>query len=985
MERRPGSRQPFTLAAAAAAAVAVWLFGASHVVAAPLTSLLIDSDPGDQIGGGEKKTFDPISWVFTAALNSRGGVSIRFSQQEQSWFLDFAAPGDARLTPGVYRGATRFPFHATDVPGLSIWRTGAYGCSQVDGEFEVLEFAYDDSFGALTAFRARFEQRCDGSLAALYGEIRFHADVQVEMTGPRRAVGPAGERLEVNIDGAPVEGGAVTLRAAGLPEGADFTDLGGGHGRLSWTPGPGQTGAHHVSFFGRTAGPEDRLDTDILVGTVVRVPAEQPSIQAAIDAALPGSRIRVAPGTYRENLDYRGKALRIESEAGPEATIIDGGRLLPVASFRSGEGREAVLAGFTLRHGAGDDTYPRYGMGGGVAVRFASPTITGNIIVDNEACEGGGIGAVSSGARIEGNRIERNTAGGCGFEKGGGISIAGSGRVEIIDNVVADNSATRDGGGIALDGVLHADIRGNRVVRNDGNSGGGIWSVNTGLNVVGNLIAANHAWDTGGVLASNAEYYDLTLAFVGNTIALNDGGASIYGIGPTSGLRVYDGAARDLTLINNLITGIHGQTALLCEGALRADVESVRNNDVFASGRPSYDGNCAPAQDVRGNISVDPAYQCPETGNFHPAPGTAVIDAGSDGSPGSGDRDLSGNPRTLDGDRKGGPRVDIGAFEFDPAAPVDTCAFAFCPDAFEVTTSPGMRTAFLEYPDPIVPPNATWSCTPPVGTSLPGGTHVVTCTSVHSERGTASCSFTVRVHAPPLNDHNGYATSITGLPFTDRLDTREATPGDYDQVCAGAEATVWYLVRPLSEVILVADSSGSSYPTNIAVLSLGTGWTQRACGPGPHTFEAKAGEWFLIEIGSDQPGGGDLVFSLTGRPPLALRLTIDRDLAPGPDPGSVRIGGRASCSRPSSGTLTGAVTPLDGGDPLTFSSQFECGKRDRWEAIIPQAAGRLTARTPFGAHIAGGAVQAATGDQAAATASGSVVLRTAAKSKRKGD
>lgn len=57
------------------------------------------------------------------------------------------------------------------------------------------------------------------------------------------------------------------------------------------------------------------------------VPEDGPkrTIGNAIQAAVSGDTILVAPGTYRENLDYRGKNLVITSTDGPEVTVIDGG------------------------------------------------------------------------------------------------------------------------------------------------------------------------------------------------------------------------------------------------------------------------------------------------------------------------------------------------------------------------------------------------------------------------------------------------------------------------------------------------------------------------------------------------------------------------------------------------------------------------------------------------------------------------------------
>ncbi len=54
------------------------------------------------------------------------------------------------------------------------------------------------------------------------------------------------------------------------------------------------------------------------------VPQDYPTIQEAINAAVPGDTVLVDDGCYIERIDFLGKAITIESVNGPDFTIIDG-------------------------------------------------------------------------------------------------------------------------------------------------------------------------------------------------------------------------------------------------------------------------------------------------------------------------------------------------------------------------------------------------------------------------------------------------------------------------------------------------------------------------------------------------------------------------------------------------------------------------------------------------------------------------------------
>src|SRR5262249_59847874 len=83
----------------------------------------------------------------------------------------------------------------------------------------------------------------------------------------------------------------------------------------------------------------------------IRVPADAASIQQAIDAAAGGDTVLVSPGTYVENITFRGKLIMVESEQRPAVTVIDGGAAGSVATSTSGATRSAVLRAFANPNG----------------------------------------------------------------------------------------------------------------------------------------------------------------------------------------------------------------------------------------------------------------------------------------------------------------------------------------------------------------------------------------------------------------------------------------------------------------------------------------------------------------------------------------------------------------------------------------------------------------------------------------------------------
>ena len=342
---------------------------------------------------------------------------------------------------------------------------------------------------------------------------------------------------------------------------------------------------------------------------------EYPTIQAAIDDANDGDQVVLEPGTYtgdgNRDINFRGKAITLKSETGPENCIIDcnGSKSEPHRGFYfyNEEGPNSVIDGITIANGFGPYkkiSGSNYSRGGAVhCYNNASPTIKNCIIKDNQARNGGAIECYAGCSPVIKNCI-------------------------FMDNLAKDGSASY-GGAIYCQLSSHPKILNclflrNRVGAGHGD-GGAIWSQNGGPIAINcDFISNNAEW--GGAIASiggsskytNCIFWDNYSPNSGDDIANHSGGTITIG-------------------------NCHFKSGL--------------NWPSIYNGGNLIDGG--------GNTSGNPEFVDFAGGDYKLVYYSPCIDTGTNETeievP---ETDLGGNARFVDGDGDGIINIDIGAYEF---------------------------------------------------------------------------------------------------------------------------------------------------------------------------------------------------------------------------------------------------------------------------------------------------------------------------------
>jgi serine protease len=338
--------------------------------------------------------------------------------------------------------------------------------------------------------------------------------------------------------------------------------------------------------------------------------------------AISLSKTSAQAATLNVPAQYAGIQQAIDASADGDTVLIAPGTYAGQINFRG----KAI----TVTSSGGPSNTFVDAMGAGNVVVFdsgetESSEISGLTLQNGAGNFGAGIIVIGASPHIVGNVLHSNVEG----VGGAGAGIGGAGSPLIEKNLFYSNSCSANDN---LSGVI---------------------SLNNGSQPI---IVNNVFRDNASCAAVNVTVEDgISQEITNNTMVGN-----MIGIYVDSRTGMQHQLLRNNIIVGNQV-GIQDEFS---DSLGRPDCESnlVYNNGTNYQGMPDQTG-------INGNISSDPMFANQAQKNFHLTTGSPAIDSGNESStPVLPTEDFDSFLRPIDGNGDGVAKIDIGAFEFNPAA-----------------------------------------------------------------------------------------------------------------------------------------------------------------------------------------------------------------------------------------------------------------------------------------------------------------------------
>ena len=399
------------------------------------------------------------------------------------------------------------------------------------------------------------------------------------------------------------------------------------------------------------------LSSNVFSATI-RVPSDQSTIQAGIDAAIDGDTVLVADGIYtgvgNRDLDFRGQSIAVASENGAQKCVIycqlNDDENHRGFNLDKDQSITVIIDGFTIKNACYTQAPSIFEAGGGginCDSRSSRLVVSNCLFIDNIAYRAGGIGTRSSASITN-----------CAFINNSGLRTAGAIYAPCPQLTINKCLFFRNNAGLneidTVAAVVYISNRKGSICDSYfyENSGGptarGICCFSQGDISISNCVISKNTF----------AHYVLCNAPLSYSVRIEN-------------CTIAENTTKMATFDNGLLSGMSVSNCITWNNSPHEFI-GANTPVTFSNIRGGYSGV--------GNICSDPLFRDVESFDYRLLPESPCIDTGS--SEDSPAYDIEGNPRPQ------GAGVDMGAYEF----------------IFPVTT------AFITMPSHLFKPGDKASC-----------------------------------------------------------------------------------------------------------------------------------------------------------------------------------------------------------------------------------------------------------------------------------